>query len=295
LAPAADAAQAAADFRAETLRMGKKQVRAQMRKVKPKAAAPTTAPGQNATRRQRERYVQAGGMLQGYAPDFVVRLGYIAIGVGVACLVVIAALLIFLRQLYGWPDAIAASLAWVLPIALLASFIAPGFRLALKDRTAEAKLVQGQLVGASTVSTSMGLGLLMVQTRAGSEQYLVAPARLKQIPGNQVNVVLTVTPNLRHVRSVGIMGQRMVGRVEPPVPPVMRQLQRLPVLTPIALALAVIIGDDAIALAPVTPNDYVHASLSVLAGALLGGAVYGASYLLQRRMMGEVQALAPRS
>lgn len=273
--------------------MGKKQVRTQMRKVKAKPSANSTLPGQNATRKQRERYVQAGGMLQGYAPDFVVRLGYIAIGIGVVCLLAIAACLIFLRAAYGLPVAIAASLAWVLPIALLASFIAPGFRLALKDRTAEARLVQGQLVGASTVSTSMGLGLLMVQTRGGQEQYLVPPARLKQIPGNQVNVVLTVTPNLRHVRSVGIMGQRMVGRVEPPVPPVMKQLQRLPVITPIVLALAVIIGDDGVALAPIA-NDFVHASLAVIAGAALGGAAYGVSFLLQRRMMGEVQAMAPR-
>jgi hypothetical protein len=274
--------------------MGKKQVRMQMRKVKPKATAPAAAPGQGATRKQRERYVQAGGMLQGYAPDFVIRLGYISLGIGIACLVVIAALIIFLRPIYGWPDAIAAAIAWVLPIALLASFVAPGFRLALKDRRAEARLVQGQLVGASTVSTSMGLGMLMVQTRAGSEQYLVAPARLKQIPGNQVNVVLTVTPNLRHVRSVGIMGQRMVGRVEPPVPPVMRQLQRLPVITPIALALAVVIGDDGVALAPI-PNPTFHGALALLAGAALGGAVYGVSYLLQRRMMGEVQSLVPRT
>jgi hypothetical protein len=274
--------------------MGKKQVRAQMRKVKPKAAVAATAPGASATRRQRERYVQAGGMLQGYAPDFVIRLGYIAIGIGVFCLLVIAALLIFLPRVYGWPVAIVASIAWVFPIALLASFIAPGFRLALKDRTAEARLVQGQLVGASTVSTSMGLGLLMVQTRAGSEQFLVAPARLKQIPGNQVNVVLTVTPNLRHVRSVGIMGQRMVGRVEPPVPPAMRQLQRLPVLTPIALALGVIIGDDAVALSPI-PGEALHTVLAAVAGAALGGGVYGLSYLLQRRLTGEVQALVPRS
>ena len=63
--------------------MGKKQVRAQMRKVKPKAPA-AAAVTQGTTRRQRERYVQAGGLLQGYAPDFVVRLGYIAVGVGVA-------------------------------------------------------------------------------------------------------------------------------------------------------------------------------------------------------------------
>jgi len=275
--------------------LGKKQVRAQMRKVKPKvAAAPATAPGQGASRRQRERYIQSGGMLQGYAPDFVIRLGYIALGVGVACLIIGVALLLLLHGPYGWWVAAVAAIAWILPIALLASFIAPGFRLALKDQKAEARLVQGQLVGASTVSTAMGLGLLMVQTRGGSEQYLVPPARLKQIPGNQVNIVLTVTPNLRHVRSVGIMGQRMVGRVEPPVPEAMKQLQRLPVLTPIALALAVIIGDDAVAVSPIS-NEPLHVALAFVVGAALGGAVYGASYLLQRRMMGEVQAAIPRT
>src|SRR6266581_2658381 len=273
--------------------MGKKQVRAQMRRVKPKAPSPGQM-AQGTTRKQRERYVEAGGMLQGYAPDFVVRLGYIAVGVAVACLIVMAALILVLRPFYGWADAIAAAVAWLLPIALLASFVAPGFRLALKDRRAEARLVQGQLIGASTVSNSMGLGLLMVQTRGGSEQYLVPPARLKQIPGNQVNVVLTVTPYLRHVRSVGIMGQRMVGRVEPPVPPVMRQLQRLPVLTPIALAVAAIIGDDAVALSPI-PNSAVHAALAIIVGSALAGGMYGISYFLQRRMMTEVQALTPKT
>jgi len=245
-----------------------RQVRQQMRKVQPKAGPPTSA-GQ--TRKQRERFVQAGGMLQGYSPDFVIRLGYISIGIAVACLLIIAAILVFVPSIYGWPVAIAASIAWVLPIALLASFIAPGFRLALKDRKAEARLVQGQLVGASSVSTSMGLGMLMLQTRGGAEQYLVPPARLKQVPGNQVNVVLTVTPNLRHVRSVGVMGQRMVGRVEPPVPPVMKRLQQLPVITPLALAIAAVIGDDAVALSPI-PNTTVHAALAILTGTALAGA-----------------------
>jgi hypothetical protein len=277
--------------------MGKKQirqVRQQVRQVQPKAArqAGASTPGQ--TRKQRERYVQAGGMLQGYAPEFVIRLGYIAVAVAVVCVGAIAACLIFIPPIYGWPDAIAASIAWILPIALLASFVAPGFRLALKDRKAEGKLVQGQLVGASSVSTSIGLGMMMVQTRGGVEQYLVAPARLKQVPGNQVNVVLTVTPNLRHVKSVGVMGQRMVGRVEPPVPAVMRRLQLLPLLTPVALTLGAVIGDDAVALAPINP-PLVHAVLAVIAGAALGAAVYGVSYLLQRRMMTEVQALVPKT
>jgi hypothetical protein len=266
------------------------QVRQQVRKLQPKPAAAPTA---NQTKRQRERFVQGGGMLQGYAPDFVIRLGYVSIGIGVGCLVIIAALVIFLPGAYGLPVAIAAALAWVLPIALLASFIGPGFRLALKDRKAEAKLVQGQLLGAASVSTSVGLGMLMVRTRAGDEQYLVPPARLKQVPGNQVSVVLTVTPNLRHVKSVGVMGQRMVGRVEPPVPAVMRRVQLFPLLTPVALAVAAVVGDDAVALSPISPTP-VHAALAVLAGAALAGAVYGVSYLLQRRMMAEVQKLVPK-
>ena len=278
--------------------MGKKraqtrQVRQQMRKIQPKTGA---AAGTGQTRRQRERFVQAGGMLQGYAPDFVIRLGYIAVGVAVACVLIIAAILIFVPRFYGLPVAIVASIAWVLPIALLASFIAPGFRLALKDRKAEGRLVQGQLVGASSVSTSIGLGMLMVQTRAGTEQYLVPPARLKQVPGNQVNVVLTVTPNLRHVRSVGVMGQRMVPRVEPPVPAVMNRLQQLPIITPIALAAAAIVGDDGVALSPISGvGTAIHAALALIVGVGLAGAVYGVSTFLQRRLMKEVQAQLPKN
>ena len=274
--------------------MGKKQVRQvrqQMRKVQPKPAASNA---QGATRKQRERYVQSGGMLQGYAPEFVMRLGYISVGIGVLCVLIIAAILVFIPPIYGWPVAAAAALAWVFPVALLASFIAPGFRLAMRDRKAEPRLVQGQLVGASSVSTSLGLGMMMVQTRGGVEQYLVPPARLKQVPGNQVNVVLTVTPNLKHVKSVGVMGQRMVGRVEPPVPPVMRRLQVMPLVTPIALAVAAVVGDDAVAFSPISPSA-VHALLAVVAGVVLGAAVYGVSFLLQRRMMTEVQALVPKT
>jgi len=274
--------------------MGKKQVRqvrTQMRKIQPKQAASNA---QGATRKQRERYVQSGGMLQGYAPAYVIRIGYISIAVAVVCVLIVAALLIFIPPIYGWLDAVAAAIAWILPIALLASFVGPGFRLALKDRRSEPRLVQGQLVGASSVSTSMGLGMMMVQTRGGVEQYLVPPSRLKQVPGNQVNIVLTVTPHLKHVKSVGVMGQRMVGRVEPPVPAVMRRLQLLPLLTPLGLALAAVIGDDAVALAPISPGPF-HAGLAILVGTALGAAVYGVSYLLQRRMMDEVQALVPRA
>src|SRR5260370_11399877 len=107
--------------------MGKKQVRSQMRQVKRKAPTPGQL-AQGTTRKQRERYVEAGGMLQGYAPDFVIRLGYIAVGIAVACLIVMAVLILVLRPIYGWGDAIAAAIGWLSPIAPVGSFVGPGFR-----------------------------------------------------------------------------------------------------------------------------------------------------------------------
>ena len=257
-----------------------------MRQVRPKNVPAPAAPADQ--RKQRERYVQSGGMLQGYAPDSVVRIGYIAAGAALGC-VLIAALILLLLP-YGWPVRIVASVVWLLPIAFAASFIVPGYRLALKDRRAEPKMVQGQLLGASEVSTSFGLGMLMLKTRGGSEQYLIAPERLAKVPGNQVNVMLSVTPHLRHVRSVAIMGQRMMGRPEQPVPPVLRWLRLLPIVTPAALAGGAILGDDVVAFLPFYP-ELAHAGGAFFAGAALAGIVFGASHLLQRRLYGEAQAL----
>src|SRR5207302_10479138 len=130
----------------------------------------------------------------------------------------------------------------------------------------------------------------MIRTRGGNEQYLVPSDRLAKVPGNQVTVMLSVTPNLRHVRSVGIMGQRMVGRPDQPVPAVLRRLRLLPIATPVALAAAAIVGDDVVALLPIR-GDAVHAALAIVVGAALAGAVYGVSFLFQRRLYNEVQAL----
>jgi len=269
-------------------RVQQRQVRRQVRQVKPKLPAQPVTDKQQ--KRQRERYVAAGGMLQGYAPELVLRVGYVSAAVAVACVIAMALLILFLP--YGLPVKIVAALAWVVPIVMLVSFVAPGFRLAWQDRKDEPKLVQGQLMGASEVSTSLGLGMLMVQTRGGVEQYLVPPQKLGKVPGNQVPVMLNVTPRLRHVRSVAVMGQRMVPRGQPPVPDVLKRIRLLPIATPVLLALAAILGDDVVAAAPI-PIDVVHALAALVAGALLGGATYGASFLLQRRMQSQLQALIP--
>jgi hypothetical protein len=120
----------------------------------------------------------------------------------------------------------------------------------------------------------------------------VAPEKLAKVPGNQVTVMVSVTPNLRHVRSVGIMGQRLMPRPEPPIPAVVRRLRLLPIVTPIVLASAAIIGTDVVAFLPIYP-DLLHAALALLVGAALAGAVYGASLLLQRRLYRDVESLMP--
>jgi hypothetical protein len=74
----------------------------------------------------------------------------------------------------------------------------------------------------------------------------------------------------------------------------MRRLQLLPVLTPVAIAVGAIVGDDAVALSPISPH-WLHAVLAAAVGAALSGGTYGVSYLLQRRMMNEVQALVPKT
>ena len=280
--------------------MGKKRVQAQsrntrqvrqVRQVRPKnVPAPAAAGGDQ--RKQRQRYVESGGMLQGYAPETVQRIGYIAAAGALACVLIAAALLLLLERPYGWAVAAVAAAVWAAPIVFGLSFLVPGYRLARQDRKLEPRVVQGQLMGASEVSTSIGLGMLMIKTRGGVEQYLVGPERMSKVPGNQVNVILTVTPKLRHVRSVGVMGQRLVPRPEQPIPPALKRIRLMPILTPVALAAAAIIGVDVVAALPLEP-ELIHAIAAVVAGAALAGIVFGISHLLQRRLYDEVQALMP--
>src|SRR5579859_5746195 len=156
--------------------MGKKRVQAQgrnprqmrqVRQVRPKNVPAPAGAGDKDQRKQRERYVQSGGMLQGYAPETVVRVGYISGAVAIACLLIAAGLGLLLGRAYGVVDGVIAGVVWLAPIVFGLSFLAPGFRLALQDRKAEPRMVQGQLMGASEASTSIGLGMLMIKTRGG--------------------------------------------------------------------------------------------------------------------------------
>ena len=78
-------------------RMGKKrtqvrQVKKTMKQVRPKPSA--GAAGGSQQRRQRERYVEAGGFLQGYSPESIIRLGYYSAAVVVVCVLIMVYLLL---------------------------------------------------------------------------------------------------------------------------------------------------------------------------------------------------------
>lgn len=275
--------------------MGKKraqvrQVKKTMRQVRPKPAP--GAQGGAQQRRQRERYVEAGGFLQGYSPDWVIRLGYYSLAAIVFCVLVMAELVWGPLAPAGLAVRIIAAAAWLAPVVILVSLVGPGVRLAFKDRSAQPLVVQGQLLGASSVSTARGLGMLMIRTRSGTEQYLCPPEKLSRVPGNVVQVAISVTPNLRYVRSVSVMGQRQMARPEPPVPEVLRRLQLLPLVTPAALAGAFVLGDDVTAFVPLYPEP-LHAGAAALVGVALGAGVFGLSYLYQKRLTAEAQALVP--
>jgi len=275
--------------------MGKKrqqvrQVKKTMRQVRPKGAAAAAAGPQQ--KRQRERYVEAGGFLQGYSPESVIRLGYFGAAAIVVSLLIMVELLLGPLAPQGLAVRIVAAVAWLAPVVILVSLVAPGVRLAFRDRKAQPIVVQGQLLGASSVSTSRGLGMLMIRTRTGSEQYLVQPEKIAKVPGNVVNVAVSVTPNLHYVRSVSVMGPRQVARPEPPVPPVLRRLQVLPLATPAVLALGFVLGDDVTAFLPLSP-EWAHAIAAAVVGVALGGAVFGVSYFYQKRLMKQAQALVP--
>jgi hypothetical protein len=274
-------------------RKGQRSARQVRRVVRPKGL-PATALSQPGPpqdqKKQRQRYIQSGGLLQGYAPEFVLGVAYRAALASLGCALVAVVILLLLPR--GWAVRGVAAAAWLVPIIFAASFIVPAWRLARKDRREEPRLIRGQLVGASPVSTSFGLGMLMLQTRSGVDQYLVPPERLTRVPGNQVGVVVTITPHLRHVRSVVVSGPRMASRPEPQVPDVLKRLRWLPIMAPAALSAGVIIGADAVALAPIGV-DAVHAALALVGALVLAGAIYGLSLLMQRRLYAQAQALLP--
>ena len=200
--------------------MPKQQVRVQQRKIKPKAAQFEPPPP------PKNRGALQARMLEGHNPRTVIRLAtYLGIYQGVL-LVVAIGLGLLLRP---WPLDVEDGLLFLLAIIVPGTLVWPALVLALRDRKAQVEMIQGQMVGASPVSTTYGLGLLYLKTRQGQRQVNIERRLLKQIPQNQVQVIARVTPNLHHVAGLQVLGPRMGASVPTDVPEQFKMAERFPI------------------------------------------------------------------
>ncbi|GAC1329203.1 MAG: hypothetical protein NVSMB17_05370 [Candidatus Dormibacteria bacterium] len=200
--------------------MPRQQVRIQQRKIKPKAAQfePPQPPAKKGALQAR--------MLEGHNPKTVVRLSiYVAIYQAVLLLLAIGLGIV----LNPWPLKVEDALLFLLGIIIPGTLVWPALVLALRDRKAQVEMVQGQMVGASPVSMTYGLGMLYIKTRQGQRQMNIERRLLKQIPQNQVQVVARVTPNLHHVAGIQVIGPRMGPSVPTDIPEQYRIAERFPV------------------------------------------------------------------
>jgi hypothetical protein len=125
---------------------------------------------------------------------------------------------------------IEAGVFFLAAIVIPGTMVWPALVLALRDRKANPELIQGQMVGASPISMIYGLGMLQVRTRQSTAQVNIERRLIKQVPQSQVQVALRVTPNLRHVTSLQVIGPRFAGGVPAEVPEQYRAAERFPLV-----------------------------------------------------------------
>lgn len=204
--------------------MPKQQVRVQQRKVKTKQRQPQFQPppppkGGNRALQPR--------LLEGYSPAAVIRVNIYLAAFQVALVLVGVVLFLLFRDL---PLRLEDVLIFAVAIIVPGTLVWPALVLALRDRKASPELVQGQMMSAAPVSTVYGLGMLQIRTRQRDVYLNIERRLLRMIPQNQVQVAARVSPNLRHVASLQVMGPRMGGNIPVDVPEQFRWAERFPLI-----------------------------------------------------------------
>lgn len=199
-------------------------------------------------------------MLEGHSPATVIRVSAYVGGFQLG-LVLVAVLLAFL--LPDLPLKLLTGLVFLAAIVIPGTLVWPALLLAIRDRKAPPELIQGQMVGASPVSMVYGLGMLYLRTRQREMQVNIERRLLRQVPQNQVQIAVRVTPNLRHVSSLQVMGPRMGGNVPTEVPEKFRFAERFP-LVAIGGAYGAVFGLGIILLVAPLPRDLVWLHLLIV-------------------------------
>src|SRR5207302_4461832 len=111
----------------------------------------------------------------------VIRITLYLAAFQVALLLIGAGLVFLLSDL---PLKLLDVLIFLLAAIVPGTLVWPALVLALRDRRSQPELIQGQMMGASPVSTTYGLGLLYVKTRQKELQLNVDRKLLRQVPQN---------------------------------------------------------------------------------------------------------------
>ncbi|MDP9325354.1 MAG: hypothetical protein M3O87_02300 [Candidatus Dormibacteraeota bacterium] len=265
--------------------MARQKTRVQQRRVKAKVAQfqPPAAPAKSSGRLQAR-------MLEGHAPSTVFRIA-LYLGVFQLALLLIGAGLFFV--LPDLPLKIEDALVFLLAAIVPGTLIWPALILAWRDRRAQSELIQGQMMGASPVSMTYGLGMLYVKTRQREVQLNIPRKLLRQVPQNQVQVAVRMTPNLRHVSSLQVMGPRLAGSVPTEVPEQFKFAERFPILA-IALTYAGVFGIGIILLCIPLPSALLAVHLIVVPIGMAAAAL-AARYITQWYQKRLEKELAPEA
>jgi hypothetical protein len=261
----------------------KQQVRVQQRKIKPKAAQfePPAPPAKKGGLQAR--------MLEGHSPRTIIRLStYLAVYQLVLLVLMVALAVVYRDLAMKIEDVIFFLAAIIVPGAL----VWPALLLARKDQKATPEMYQGQMVGASPVSMVYGLGMLYLNTRQQKVQFNVERKLLKGIPQTQVQVAARVTPNLRHVSSLQVIGPRFGPSIPVEVPEKFKVAERFPLYV-IAGAYGAVFGIGLILLLAPFPGNllFVHVLLVPAGMAVAAVAVRFITSFAQKRLQTSLEGL----
>jgi hypothetical protein len=176
-------------------------------------------------------FALAEKFIDGHSSETIWHYGKYILGFQILLLIIGMGLLFIFSDA---PLKIEAVLFFLLALIVPGVFVWPALKLASDDKKAEPTLVQGQLIQASPISLVYGLGLLILNTRNGKVQYNVERKFLKNIPqAAQTQIALRVSPKLRHVTNVQVIGKRPmgIGNIQTELPEQFKSAERFPIVT----------------------------------------------------------------
>ncbi len=239
---------------------------------------------------KRSEVMQRGGMLEGFAPSLVTRVALLSLLLSVVLIALaVLGLLVELGQKDLFLGVVVVVVA-VLISGVTMSVTAPAWLTARGDRKAQARSIQGQLVGASRISPTPTLATLAINVGRNVEQFRVRPEFFERVKSGATVVGITVTPGLNYVQSLTVIRRdRLAVMKEPPVSRAMKVAVWLPLISLGSLSLGMALGCLIGALLPLG-SGAAHPMVTLLLAAVLAGGVALFTRWYGNRLAGQLGA-----